>query len=151
MPHRLFMKASCSIGANHDFKPIIHCHLFILVATPIEGNRLFEVERSPIRKAASETRGSSFYTRVCGQKTPLAMVHSPKSEEEEEEDEAAMSAAEDENHKINGLPTIFKVAAPVSVDTLSVLSNMNGFLILPNNTDKVGHYFEAPSEEVRNM
>ncbi|KAL5110052.1 FYVE RhoGEF and PH domain-containing protein 2 [Taenia crassiceps] len=119
---------------------------------PIEGNRSFEVEQSPTRKAIGETRGNSFYARVCGQKTPLAMVHSSKSEEEgeeEKEDEVAVSVTE-ENHKINGLPMISKVVAPVSTDTLSVLSNMNGFLILPNNTDKVGHYFEAPSEEVRN-
>nr|CDS17868.1 FYVE and Pleckstrin domain containing protein [Echinococcus granulosus] len=120
-------------------------------SVPIEENRFSGAERSPIRKTVSEVRGSSFYTRVCGQKTPLAMVPPSKSEEEVEEDEAAVSAGENENHRIEGLPTISKVVTPVSADTLSVLSNMNGFLVLPNNTDKVGHYFEAPSEEVRNI
>eukprot|EP00108_Taenia_solium_P001183 TsM_000334100 transcript=TsM_000334100 gene=TsM_000334100 len=137
------ISSETSSRSSTDFKSVS--------STPIEGNKFFEVERSPIRKAVSETRASSFYTRVCGQKTPLAMVHSSKSEEEGEEDEAAVPETEDETHKINGLPTITQVVAPVSVDTLSVLSNMNGFLILPNNTDKVGHYFEAPSEEVRNI
>lgn len=44
-----------------------------------------------------------------------------------------------------------KMLSPVSEDTISVLASMNGFLILPNNTDKVAHYFEAPSEEIRDL
>ncbi|VDM18018.1 unnamed protein product [Hydatigera taeniaeformis] len=120
-----------------------------IASTPAEGNRLSEVERSPVRKALSEVRDSSFYTRVCGQKTPLAMLHLSNSEEGGGEDEVPLSVTEDDNHKFNGLP-ISKAVSPIAVDTLSVLSSMNGFLILPNNTDKVGHYFEAPNEEVRN-
>lgn len=40
--------------------------------------------------------------------------------------------------------------APVSDETLAVLINMNGFILVPGNTDKMGHYFEAPNEEFRN-
>ena len=51
-----------------------------------------------------------------------------------------------ENGLFSGLG---RFLSPISSDTLSVLSNMKSFLILPNNTDKVGHYFEAQSEEMR--
>lgn len=120
-----------------------------------------------------------FYKRISAIKTPLALVAPAvalrKAEEQESDldeldvdsDHDSLKHSEDSSSPSpdvpstpNGKPETLenalttnmgRVSSPISVDTLSVLSNMNGFLILPNNTDKVAHYFEAPNEEVRNV
>lgn len=38
----------------------------------------------------------------------------------------------------------------ISDDCLSVLTTMTGFILLPLNTEKMGYYFEAGNEEIRN-
>ncbi|VUZ49311.1 unnamed protein product [Hymenolepis diminuta] len=133
----------------------------------------------PERKITVENNPVDFYKRISAIKTPLALVAPSvalrKAEEQESDldeldvdsDHNSLKHSEDSSSPSPGVPStpngkpetlanalttnMGGVSSPISVDTLSVLSNMNGFLILPNNTDKVAHYFEAPSEEVRNV
>ncbi|KAM7537382.1 hypothetical protein Aperf_G00000062988 [Anoplocephala perfoliata] len=124
---------------------------------------------TPERKASVD-----FAKRISDQKTPLAMVspaaalRTVKLEENDTETESELSRESSEESSTQSLSVpaspngkgnpraappiaVTQMVSPISEETLSVLSTMNGFLILPNNTDKVAHYFEAPSEEVRNM
>ena len=87
--------------------------------------------------------------------TPLAKIADQKRQyepvnnrsEKREEEEAVEAKPIEQKELLTSLP---KLISPINSDTLSVLSNTKSFLVLPNNTDKVGHYFEAPSEEIRN-
>nr|CDS30112.1 FYVE and Pleckstrin domain containing protein [Hymenolepis microstoma] len=133
----------------------------------------------PENKFVMENSSVEFHKRANVMKTPLASI-SPslalRRAEEKENDLSESDAgsnhdslknSEDSSNSSPIVPltpngklethanalsvTVGKGLSSISVDTLSILSNMNGFLILPNNTDKVAHYFEAPSEELRNI
>ncbi len=86
---------------------------------------------------------------------PISANMSPTPEEEENGEQADANgdnaAAEDDDGTPASSFSWPKNLAPVSDEALSVLSNTHGFILLPANTDRIGHYFEAPSEEIRNV
>ncbi|VDN37108.1 unnamed protein product [Dibothriocephalus latus] len=65
------------------------------------------------------------------------------------EDAAAAAACGTEEdmgtHYVQSHPT-----PKISDDALAVLTNTRGLLLLPLNSDCIGHYLEAPTEAVRN-
>uniref|UniRef100_A0A5K3EJX6 FYVE-type domain-containing protein n=3 Tax=Mesocestoides corti TaxID=53468 RepID=A0A5K3EJX6_MESCO len=107
--------------------------------------------RPPLQKALTEGDAATHQNNHFGQKTThaslLAPSERPTQKAEVEGEENGDGGGSGETPSICW-PKYFK---PVSDEALSVLSNMNGFLVLPSNTDKMGHYFEAPNEELRNM
>lgn len=138
---------------------IFYDNIIVFIFTTAKFNCFFPLDtpRNDVGLSGQTREGDSnkFLERIRGQMTPLAKIADQKRQyepvnnrsEKREEEEAVEAKPIEQKELLTSLP---KLISPINSDTLSVLSNTKSFLVLPNNTDKVGHYFEAPSEEIRN-